>query len=59
MKVELVRMRPRECVCRGMGCHYKHVIDVFLSVLGKKKKEITLLISSSMLSMILSSANCK
>lgn len=52
-------MRLRECVCRGMGCYYKYVIDVFLSVLGKKKKEIIFFISFFMLSMILSFVNCK
>lgn len=46
-------MRTGKCIYRAMKCHYKHVIGIFLSALGKKKKEITFLISTfSMSSMI-------
>lgn len=52
-EVELVGMRTGKCIYHGMKCRYKHVLGIFLSVLGKKKKEITFLLSTfSMSSMI-------
>lgn len=52
--------RRGECEYHGVRCHCTHALGIFLSVLGRKRKEITFLMStSSMSSAMLSSANCE
>lgn len=52
--------RIGQCVYPGVRCHCTCAIGIFLRVLGRKRQEITFLVSTSpMSSALLSSANCE